>query len=151
MSGSSKPLLRCPTIRQCRTSVCSSENHIVDPCDSVLLALIKTTQLQPVGFLRNKVLVLLLTPLVILSVPWMWCSLGSEHLYYQGRMICTTATDGFGGTQNRPLPTVALHHDTLGAPNVCLTVRGLVHLIVPLCALDHGRHPVTPFSPLGCT
>src|SRR3712207_7610255 len=34
---------------------------------------------------------LLLTPLVVLSIPWMPCSLLGEHLSYQGRMISATA------------------------------------------------------------
>ena len=37
-------------------------------------------------------------------------------------MISATDTYRFGGTQNQPLPTVALNLNALGAPDVGLTV-----------------------------
>src|SRR5215211_1019252 len=123
----------------------SSETHPICPCDPVFLDSVKPAQLQPVGFLRKKVRILLVAPSVILGIPRVWCGLGSQHFPDQRRMVCTAATDGSGGTQNRTLPAVAPHHDALRAPDVGLPVCLPLHLVVPLSALDHGRHPAIPF------
>src|SRR5215211_2886190 len=129
--------------------MCSSENHTSCPRDLVPLDSVNSAQLQPVGFFRKQVFVLVPPPFVIRDIPMMRYPVrrlpGSQLLPDQGHMVGPAATDGFGGTQNRPLPTVALHHDALGTPHIVLSVRGLLHLVVTLGALDYGRHPATPF------
>src|SRR5215211_2164279 len=129
--------------------MCSSENHTSCPCDPVSLDSVNCAQLQPVNFLRKQVLVLIPPPFVILDIPRMRYPVrrlpGSQLLPDQSRMVYPAATDGFGGTQDRPLSTVALHHNALGTPHIVLSVQGLLHLVVPFGALDYGRHPATPF------
>src|SRR5215216_248898 len=129
--------------------MCSSENHTSCPCDLVPFDSVNSAQLQPVNFLRKQVLVLLPPPFVMLDIPRMRYPSrrlpGSQLLPDQVHMVCPAATDGFGSGEYRPLPTDALHHDALGTPHIVLSVRGLLHLIVTLGALDYGRHPATPF------
>src|SRR4029453_1917906 len=63
----------------------------------------------------------------------------------QGRMVCPTATDCMGTTQSRPLPAVALHHSIRRTPNIGLSIRGRLYVVMPFNGLDNCRHLVTSF------